>query len=71
MHATRQVRPFWRRVRELIPVRHGILAIDDSGPRNQGTASVDVQQHHCLALADIATASSLCRRIRSPASWRG
>ena len=30
-HATWEVRPFWGRLRALIPVRQGILAIDDTG----------------------------------------
>ena len=43
-HSTWEVRPFWRRLRELIPTRHGILAIDDTGLPKQGTASVGVRR---------------------------
>ena len=53
-HATWEVRPFWRRLRELIPARHGILAIDDTGLPKQGTASVGVQRQYCGAVGKIA-----------------
>jgi SRSO17 transposase len=53
-HSPWEARPFWRRLREVIPVRNGILAIDDTGLPKQGTASVGVQRQYCGALGKIA-----------------
>jgi SRSO17 transposase len=53
-HSPWDVRRFWRRLREILPVRAGILAIDDTALPKQGAASVGVQRQYCGALGKVA-----------------
>ena len=73
----------WARVRALVPMRTGILALDDTGFPKQGTHSVGVRRQYCGALGKIgncqvAVSSALIADGRTwpltcelyvPASW--
>jgi SRSO17 transposase len=73
----------WTQLRALVPVRTGILALDDTGFPKQGTHSVGVQRQYCGALGKIgncqvAVSSALLAEGRTwpltcdlyvPASW--
>jgi SRSO17 transposase len=52
-HSPWDAQRVWTHVRTVVPVRAGILAIDDTGFPKQGTQSVGVQRQYCGALGKI------------------
>ncbi len=50
----REPEPLWTRLRALVPVRRGILAVDETSFPTQGTHSVGVKRQSCGALGTIA-----------------
>jgi SRSO17 transposase len=52
-HSPWDAQRVWTHLRRVVPVRTGILAIDDTGFPKQGTQSVGVQRQYCGALGKI------------------
>ena len=52
-HSPWDAQRVWTHLRTVVPVRTGILAIDDTGFPKQGTQSVGVQRQYCGALGKI------------------
>lgn len=52
-HSPWDAQRVWTHLRTVVPVRSGILAIDDTGFPKQGTRSVGVQRQYCGALGKI------------------
>jgi SRSO17 transposase len=57
-HSTWDPRPLWRRLRAALPVRRGILAVDDTSFPKQGKRSVGVARQYCGAVGKIANCQS-------------
>jgi len=53
-HSPWEAARVWDRLRTLVPVRRGVLALDDTGLPKQGTHSVGVKRQYCGALGKIA-----------------
>jgi SRSO17 transposase len=52
-HSPWDAQRVWTHLRAVVPVRTGILALDDTGFPKQGTHSVGVQRQYCGALGKI------------------
>jgi SRSO17 transposase len=66
-HAPWEAESLWKRVREVVPERAGILILDGTSFPKQGTASVGVARQYCGARGKIAN----CQVAVTVALWTG
>jgi SRSO17 transposase len=66
-HAPWDAERVWRRLRAILPERHGIFILDSTSFPKQGTASVGVARQYCGALGKIAN----CQVAVTAALWTG
>lgn len=53
-HSTWDARRFWRRLRDVLPIRTGVLAVDETSFPKQGRYSVGVARQYCGARGKVA-----------------
>jgi SRSO17 transposase len=66
-HAPWEAERVWRRLRAVLPQRHGVFILDGTSFPKQGTASVGVARQYCGALGKIAN----CQVAVTAALWTG
>src|SRR5437762_14013640 len=66
-HAPWDAEAVWKRLREVVPERTGVLILDGTSFPKQGTASVGVARQYCGALGKIAN----CQVAVTVALWTG
>jgi SRSO17 transposase len=66
-HAPWEAESLWKRVREVVPERTGVLILDGTSFPKQGTASVGVARQYCGARGKIAN----CQVAVTVALWTG
>jgi SRSO17 transposase len=66
-HAPWQADAVWKRLREVVPERRGVLILDGTSFPKQGTASVGVARQYCGSLGKIAN----CQVAVTVALWTG
>lgn len=66
-HAPWEAERVWRRLRAVLPERHGIFILDSTSFPKQGPASVGVARQYCGALGKVAN----CQVAVTAALWTG